>query len=173
MKKFTAILLIAVMLTVSLGALAYPPTDEINVYLDGERLDFDVPPVIVDGRTLVPARSIFEALEFEIEWTDETQTVRARRRIVTVASRHHLSITMQIGNANMSLAQWVTPEPTTPGAPVSGIVWDYNTYTITLDVPPIIVDSRTLVPLRAISEATGAEVDWCGETQTVLINTAH
>lgn len=40
---------------------------------------------------------------------------------------------------------------------------------VTLDQPPIIKNSRTLVPLRAIAEGLGCEVGWDGATQTVTI----
>lgn len=39
---------------------------------------------------------------------------------------------------------------------------------LSLDVPPVIVGGRTLVPLRAIFEALGADVTWIGEKQTVV-----
>jgi len=39
-----------------------------------------------------------------------------------------------------------------------------------LDVPPTIVEGRTLVPLRFISEAFGAEVEWDGATRTITLN---
>ncbi|MBE7046092.1 MAG: copper amine oxidase N-terminal domain-containing protein [Ruminococcaceae bacterium] len=39
-----------------------------------------------------------------------------------------------------------------------------------LDVPAQIIDGRTLVPVRAISEAFGADVKWEEETKTVYIN---
>ena len=65
-------------------------------------------------------------------------------------------IGLQIGSSAMLVAYWNTSE----------------LLFIELDVPPMIVDNRTLVPLRAISEALGAEVDWCGDTQTVTITTA-
>ena len=42
---------------------------------------------------------------------------------------------------------------------------------VILDTPPIIVNNRTLVPLRAISEAFGSDVQWDGETKTVIIAT--
>jgi hypothetical protein len=44
---------------------------------------------------------------------------------------------------------------------------------IQLDVPPQIVDNRTVVPLRAFAETIGAEVAWCGDTQTVTITSPY
>ena len=111
-----------------------------NVSLNGEKLKFDMPPIIQKGRTLVPMRAIFEALGAEVSWDDATQTVTA-----TATDK---SITVQIGNPQIQ----VNGEP------------------IKLDVPPQIVKDRTLVPVRAIGESFGATVDWDDATQTVIIN---
>ena len=40
---------------------------------------------------------------------------------------------------------------------------------ITLDVPPQVVNDRTLVPARAVAESFGADVKWDGSTRTVII----
>lgn len=44
--------------------------------------------------------------------------------------------------------------------------------TISTDQPPVIQNSRTLVPLRAVSEAVGADVSWDAETKTAKVETA-
>ena len=64
MKKVFLGLLAALMLTVP--AFAHPL---ITVYVDGEQLSFDQPPIIQDDRTLVPMRKIFEALDAQVIWT--------------------------------------------------------------------------------------------------------
>lgn len=46
---------------------------------------------------------------------------------------------------------------------------DANGKKITIDSPALIKNSRTFVPLRAISEILGAKVDWDGATKTVSI----
>lgn len=53
--------------------------DNIKVILDGKTLEFDVQPQIIDERTLVPMRVIFEALGADVEWEEETQTINTRR----------------------------------------------------------------------------------------------
>jgi|GEM_PF-2290063 len=152
-------------------ASAAAPTSDISVVLNGEVLEFDVSPQIIDNRTMVPMRAIFEALGAEVDWDGDTRTVVARKSVVASSTRNHQLITMQIDNTEQLIARWATPEPTSPDEAVPAVVWDYNTYTIVLDVPPMIVDNRTLVPLRAVSEAFGAEVDWDDDTQTVIIET--
>ena len=112
----------------------------INVILNGEKLVFtDVAPFIVDGRTLVPLRAIFEALGAEIEWNDETKTVTSKGGGVTVS--------FTIGSTELIR----------------------NGEVVVLDVPSQIYESRTVVPVRAIAESFGAKVSWVAETRTVDI----
>ena len=48
---------------------------------------------------------------------------------------------------------------------------EVNGESVKTDVPPIIKNNRVLIPMRAIFEALGAEIDWNGETRTVLAST--
>lgn len=112
----------------------------ITVRVNGKNIAFDQPPVIEDGRTLVPLRAIFEALGAEVAWDGATQTVSA--------SKKSINISLQIGS-NVMLVN---------GAEKA------------LDVPAKIVGGRTLVPVRAISEAFECAVSWDGKTKTVTIN---
>jgi hypothetical protein len=137
------------MLISLLGCTEAATANEISVYLNGERLQFDVPPKIVDNRTMVPFRAIFEAFEMEVEWfNSDSATV--------TATAEWGSMMLQIGSNEMIVEGFYPP-----------------IRRIELDVPPMIVDNRTLVPLRAISESIGAEVDWNETTRTVSINHAY
>jgi predicted amidohydrolase YtcJ len=111
----------------------------IKVYLDGEELEFEVPPQIYNGRTLVPLRAVFEAMGAEIDWDRETQTATATKGDTVVV--------LTIGD----------PNPTINGEVVE------------LDQAAIIVGGRTLAPLRFVAEAFGGDVDWITETQTATI----
>lgn len=136
--------------------------DSITVLLNGRRLVFDVPPQIIDDRTMVPMRVIFEALGFDVEWDNNEQLITAVGTDV-----HRTSMTLQIGNDIMELETiylWIGMPADEPRPDVFSSSID-----VTLDVPPIIVNDRTLVPLRAIAETTGATVDWNQDTQTVII----
>jgi len=55
--------------------------------------------------------------------------------------------------------------PISASQPISVLV---NGRTLTLDVPPVIRDGRTLAPLRAIFEALGASVEWDNATRTII-----
>ncbi len=117
--------------------------DDISVLLNGNAIEFDVAPIIENDRTLVPLRAIFEALGAEVEWDGTTQTV--------ISAKDDDTCVFQIGNDQMFV----------------------NGEAKTLDVAAKIVDDRTLIPLRAVSEAYNCVVDWDGETRTVTIVTAE
>lgn len=113
-----------------------------RILLDSKQLSFDVPPTIEQGRTLVPMRAIFEALGADVQWDGATRTVTATRGQTAI----RLTIGVKTAYKN--------------GAPV------------VLDVPAKIVNGRTLVPLRFVSESPDCRVDWDAKTQTVTITSA-
>lgn len=115
--------------------------DDISVTLNGETLNFDVSPQLINNRTMVPMRVIFEALGAAVDWNGDTQTV--------TAVKDDIVITMQVDNDCMT---------------VGG-------YAVMLDSPPIVIDNRTLVPVRAVSEAMWADVKWIGFARVVEITT--
>ncbi len=112
---------------------------EIGVFVDGLSVEFDVFPVNLNGRVLIPFRAIAEALNVEVLWEASTKTV--------TASDADTSITLQIGNKTAFKDEEA----------------------IILDVPPEIVNGRTLIPIRFFSEAFGCEVLWDGSANAVRI----
>jgi len=124
---------------------------KIKVIIDGKEIAFDQEPIIESSRTLVPMRAIFEALGAEVEWFSESQKI--------VASKSGSEITMEIGNKNMIVLEKDIDAS------------ENKTKTIILDVPPKIMGSRTLVPLRAVSEVFDADVVWNNSSRTVVITT--
>lgn len=117
----------------------------ITITIDGEKLETDVNPQLVNDRTMVPMRAIFEALGATVTWFEEDQLI--------FATKGDTMIVLQIGNAKMSVQKTVEEGVTA----------------IELDTAPYLYNSRTLVPVRAVSEALNAKVDWVGETNTVVI----
>ena len=78
MKKCLMLLLVMTMVvSMFVGIQIVSADDDISVYLNGNRLDFDVPPMLIDDRTMVPMRKIFEALEAEVQWDGASQRVTA------------------------------------------------------------------------------------------------
>lgn len=133
-KTAIAILLSASILTATVGA--------IDLFVDGKKLEPDVPPVIVDSRTMVPLRTIFEALDSDVQWNANTRTATATKGTNTVSITIDNTTAYINGKAN------------------------------TLDVPAKLIDGRTMVPVRFVSEALDANVQWDSASQTVYITTA-
>ncbi len=142
MKKLLALLIALLVLTCPVAGSA---NDVVEVYIEGYQIEFDVPPQIIEGRTMVPMRKIFEALGAEVEWVGELRLVLATYETSIIA--------MPIGENAFTVTDVITNQ----------------TVTYPLDVPATIIDGRTLIPVRAVSEAIGKKVDWDGENRHVLI----
>ena len=138
MKKIVSILL-AILMVAGLTAIPALAESEVSVYLFGDKLEFDVPPQIINGRTMVPMRKIFESLGASVDWDAETKTV--------TSVRGNKTISLTINNYTMSV----------------------NGTEVELDVAPCIVSGRTMVPARAVSESFNLKVDWDSNTKSVLI----
>ncbi len=93
----------------------------IQVIHDGETLTFDVPPAVIEGRTLVPLRAIFESLGISMAWDPATETITGRSE--------DREIVLQIDSDQAKVN----------GAPV------------TIDVPATLIEGRTMVPARFIA----------------------
>ena len=137
MKKIVSVLIVAVVLL----SATFVYAQDVSVYLNGARLEFDVEPRIINDRTMVPMRKIFEALGAIVTWDGATQTVTGKKGDVVV----NVSIDSKVLFKN--------------GSPTS------------LDVAPVLIDGRTLVPARAIAESFDCKVDWDGTKQRVDIAT--
>lgn len=140
----------AVALTALPGCTAL--AKDVNIVIDGEKLNLDVAPQIIDGRVMVPIRGVLENLGALVKWDDETQTVSARKSSKTVS--------LEIGSNDVTLDKGETNDDGSA-----------KTETIQTDVAAQLVSDRTLVPLRVISETMGYSVDWNDETYTVSITT--
>lgn len=114
----------------------------ISVYLNGEKLSFDVQPQIINGRTMVPMRKIFESLGTVVGWNNNTQ------KAISVKKGDVVSVS------------------------IGGQYLTVNGEQKLLDSPPVIISGRTLVPVRAIAESFKCDVEWYdyGASQVVDIN---
>jgi hypothetical protein len=110
-----------------------------SIIARGRNMKFDTPPVIKDGRTLIPVRAVSEAFGAEVTWDPIGQTV--------TILKGETEIVLEIGSL---------------GALVNG-------EEAILDVPSEIMGGRTVIPLRFVVENLGLTVDWDEETETVEI----
>lgn len=125
--------------TSSTGTASTSSSKPITVILNGKTMSFEVPPMIENGRTLVPLRAIFEAMGATVEWNESTKTAIARKGSDTVV------------------------------VPLNSIKPTVNGKFYTLETPAKIVQNRTLAPLRFVAEAFGGEVDWNDSSKTIKI----
>ena len=135
--------LIASLLAVSL--LAFPVVqvsadENISLTVNGEKVETQVPPTIIDGRTMVPVRDIFEACGAKVNWDANTKTITGEKGNTTVV--------MQIDSNMLFINEDVTE----------------------MDATPVIIDGRTLAPARYVAESFGGIVDWDAENKVVMID---
>lgn len=130
--KRMILLSLAALFAFSGTVFAYP-----SIELDGEKIETDTAPMIDGGRTLVPARAVFEALGGDVGFENGRTTV--------LLGGHEIII--KTGSDIM----------TADGAEIK------------LDVPAMISNGRTLIPLRAVAESAGIDVSWDEKTETVKL----
>ena len=142
LKKKIISIAAVVAITATIGSgCVLAKSNDITVTYDGENISFDVQPKIVDDRVMVPMRTIFETFGAKVKWDSDTQTITAKKKSKTIQ--------MTIGSSDMTK----------------------NDETYSFDVSPIIEDGRTLVPIRAISDMLGLDVEWNEKNNTVTITT--
>ncbi|MBO4898082.1 MAG: copper amine oxidase N-terminal domain-containing protein [Clostridia bacterium] len=123
---------------------SYAGAERISIYVNGSQVWPDSDPIIENSRTLVPIRAVAEALGYSVDWDGDAKCV--------TMSRDDFAVQVMIDST------WITKY-------VDGEVLDYGT----MDVPAKIINSRTYIPLRAVTEAMGCSVDWDGGTRSVFI----
>lgn len=114
--------------------------DSVTVYSNGNLVADKG--IIVEGRTLVPVRGVFEYMGYEVEWDNDTKTATLTN------GKKETVITLTNGNDTFTV----------------------NNTIITPEVPQQIIDGKFMLPLRAIGEAVNAKVGWNNDTKTATIN---
>ena len=176
-KRIAAALLVVLLAAVLTPALAYETKkatlyyNGISILLDGEYLTPKdvagniVNPFVIDGTTYLPIRAIASALGLEVEWEQETQTIRLTsgaavdrlKGVANVIPPYTADVTLKYPGIKIILdGQTLVPKD------VNGKVVD-----------PFVIGGTTYMPIRAISSALGLAVDWDGSTKTVLLYSAE
>jgi N-acetylmuramoyl-L-alanine amidase len=136
-------LLILLWVALWMGSLTIPQNAQaltpIDLYLNGKKLTAEVAPRIVKDTAVVPVRIIAEELGAEVKWEDAT------RKVSVV--QNQVSINLQIDNE----------EATVNGASRK------------LEIPPMIVEGSTMLPLRFVGENLGMHVTWDPRSQSVYL----
>ncbi|MCL2216099.1 MAG: N-acetylmuramoyl-L-alanine amidase family protein [Defluviitaleaceae bacterium] len=125
-------------------AVAFPITvygADIRLVIDGQEIhNLSAPPVMVDERVMVPARDVFERVGGVVGWHG------GHRQVSVFHGDDVLVMTVGLREARL------------------------NGESIMMQLAPIMVNDRTLIPLRFPAEAFGLCVDWCNETRTAIVN---
>lgn len=140
MKKLILCLLIMLVILPVGVSSAQPlkPDADIKVFINGEQIQFDVAPIMVNNTTLVQFTPIFKKLNLSYEWEPNTKVI--------TGSKDDRTLRLQINNEIVSI----------------------NDNNIKLPASPLLYESRTIVPLRFVSEAAGMDVMW--DQQNKIIN---
>ena len=118
--------------------------DEIHIIYNDKAVEYeDAKPVNTDGRVMIPFRAALETMNADVDYDDATKTVTATKGDTTITFEL-LDDTIYIDN-NGEKSE------------------------ITMDVPMLVEDGRTYVPVRFMSNALGMDVGWNGDNETVII----
>lgn len=109
------------------------------ISINGTESELDTAPIIQNGRTLLPLRAVVEGLGGSVAWEAETKTA--------VFAKGDKVIFMTIGSNTAFV----------------------NTTEYTMDTEPIIIDGRTMLPIRFVAENLGFKVEWDESTQTITV----
>ncbi len=147
-KKFLSIVFAAIMI-VSMSATAFA---QGKIFVDLQEVESDTAPQIINDRTMVPVRAIAEMIGYDVYWRSETNQVHVCEKGSEVPQ-----VAMTIDDTKAYYSKYEEELQDTVGVETI------------LDVPPTVVNNRTLVPLRFVSEAVGYVVEYAEETGDVYL----
>ncbi|MBS7299063.1 MAG: peptidylprolyl isomerase [Eubacteriales bacterium] len=153
MKKIVSLLLVSIILATFVAAPVSAEA-EIDVLVNGEVVESDVPAKTIpvydeDGnyigdRVMLPLRAVAEKLNADVYWDGETSGITMYRKNKLYLMWLDADTAFCLGGLSLEKAY-------------------------VMDVPPLVVESRTLVPVRAVGEILGAKVEWVKENNSVSI----
>lgn len=113
---------------------------DTKLYIDGKEVKTDVSPEIVNNRVMVPVRSIFEELGADVTW------IGSRKQVIVKSISTRIVLNVDKTKAYV------------------------DDKAFELDVAPMIINGRTVIPVRFVSETLGYDVIWDSKTNSVHIN---
>ncbi|MEN8906666.1 MAG: N-acetylmuramoyl-L-alanine amidase family protein [Clostridiales bacterium] len=139
--RYFAFLQVIILIFMFMSGIVFAETSKIDIEVDGKLLKTDIDPVIVNGRTLIPTRALFEDLGGIVNWNNETREV--------IIQYKNNKIILKI-NSKIAIV---------------------NNKEIDMDVPASILSSRTVIPLRFVAENFGIFVEWNDKERLVSLDT--
>ncbi|MCL2851535.1 MAG: peptidylprolyl isomerase [Defluviitaleaceae bacterium] len=155
-KKLLSAAVLVLALGIFIPVVLY--ANEVSLTIDGVQVNFeDQRPEIVDGRTLVPDRDVFEVLGFEVDWDPDAETAILTARTIEpdfdwdtqhLAFRYRdVEVLISIGSSTFT---------------VNGEEYE-------LDVPAQVIGERAMLPIRAVLESVGHFVDWDEDAGNIIV----
>lgn len=138
-KNITKIIILTFISILCFSVTAFGDSEQITVYVNNEKVDFEVNPVLENGRILVPLRGVFENLGAQVDWNKNIMEV--------IIKDKNNEIAMMLDKNKVM---------------VNGEIKD-------IDTTVKMVNSRTFAPIRFISETLGHDVKWDGTSNSVYI----
>ncbi len=132
-------LILSIMMLASLSVAVSAEEAPIKVSVEGEAVALIPDPVIVNDRTLAPMEEMFEALGIAYAIDESSNTI--------MTMKNGKALVMQVDNT----------------------IFGADNAEATLDAAPQIVDGEIMIPVRAVAEAYGFNVDWVAEERSVVI----
>lgn len=118
--------------------------EEVYLYINSEKLsNLSMPPIILNNYTLVPAREVFETLGAQVDWNNDTREVKIIYKDTNVV--------LTINSTQASV----------------------NNVTKSMDIPAKLINNKTMIPVRFVSESIGANVVWDNDTRSIYITTTN
>lgn len=118
---------------------------DIGIYVNGTKVKTEVAPVMVNDRVMVPLRAVLESEDIYVDYDEDTKIVSAEYHSSNLFPNTELFIKAGEDFATV------------------------NGEKVALDSPAVVIDGRTLVPLRVCSEAFGFKVDWMEDENAVIL----
>ena len=137
-KNVFCVLLLATMLLGGVSAV-YGGEKSISLQINGSEISAEVPPTVIDGRTMVPVRDIFEACGANVTWDPATKKI--------TGSKGGKNVVMQVGSNKLYM----------------------NSSVATMDCTPVIIEGRTLAPARYVALGFGGTTQWDALNKVVVI----
>jgi len=114
--------------------------EDITLIVKGKTITPSVPPVIIDERTLVPARAIFEQFDADILWVAETKEI--------FIALYNKILQLKVNDNIAKIGDTI----------------------LHMEVPPKIINDSTMIPLRFVAESFDLEVGWNSEARIATVD---
>ena len=154
--KILTLIALLVILLIPVATYASSALDQqVSVFIDGKPVQFNNDlgyPIVENGRTLVPVRIISEDMGYEVKWDNPTQKV--------TISDANTKIEFKIGDSTALINGKRVPIDTRE---------DANGKVVQVDTKARLINSRTYVPIRFITENFGGTVDWKIQGKTLYV----